>query len=133
MINKIVFILAALLLAEVQATSTIQSIRLDKESAKKLGFDLELTSEKQGKYVSLSGPEVSNEGCKPSKTGSFTIDDEGKDISGFIADVSGVKKPHVFGYVDSNSENSAVIFIDYLCTGMRKDESRRYEVSTTQI
>ena len=131
--RNIVSILFVLLSIVAFASPTIQSVNLDKESAEKLGFVLEITSEKLGKYISLSGPEELNEGCKPSKAGSFTIDAKGKDISGSISDVRGVKEPTVFGYVSSNTDNNTIVFIDYLCPGSRVAESRRYEASTAPI
>ena len=111
------------------ASSPIESVVLNTDNAKKLGFELEVSYEKTGKYVSLKGPSEQNKGCVPAKAGSFIINAHERDISGTVVDVRGVEKPIAFGYVDAESQNNVIEFIDYICPGSRVGESRRYEVS----
>jgi hypothetical protein len=108
----------------------IESILLNDEIAKDLGFSIDVETDNDATILNLSGPLEIN-GCTAQRVGNF-ITESGKDISGYLGTISQFNSPSSFGYIRNGEGLKMLVFIDYICPDGRNSESRRYELWSTR-
>jgi hypothetical protein len=118
------FVLMGIVSFSAISSSPIPSVELDDKSAQALGFVLDISSDKYAKMIELKGPSIIGEDCTPLASGSFVIDIDGNEKSGFINSTH-PEKPESLGFVDVKNLVKLIVFIDYQC----KSKATRYEVS----
>lgn len=112
------------------ASPPIESVVIDDDVAKNLGFIINVETDKEATTLNLTGPSEIN-GCTAQRAGNF-ITDSGKDISGYLGDVAKGNPPSSLGYVRNGKGLKMIVFIDYICPNGRNSESRRYELWSTR-
>lgn len=113
-----------------KASAPIESVLIDDDVAKNFGFIISVKTDKEATTLDLTGPSEIN-GCAAQRAGNF-ITDSGKDISGYLGNVSKVNPPSSFGYIRNGKGYKMLVFIDYICPNGRNSESRRYELWSTR-
>lgn len=124
--NLLVILVVSL---QVSASPPLESVQLNKQNSIELGFTYTISNDKQAKMIELRGPSEVNNGCKAIASGNFVANKSGSELSGQVVNVEGVESPKSFGFVSHETQNTLVVFIDYICPANRKSESRRYEIS----
>lgn len=112
------------------ASPPIESVVIDDDVAKSLGFITSVETDEEATTLNLTGPSEIN-GCTAQRAGNF-ITDSGKDISGYVGNVSKENSPSILGYVRNGKDVKMIVFIDYICPNRRNSESRRYELWSTR-
>jgi|TARA_R110002060_G_scaffold31321_1_gene41914 hypothetical protein len=126
--NRIIVIISGLLVSHfAYASAPIESIKLNSNLAKDLGFIIEVTRDKEATNLSVVGPKILNN-CVPMKIGSAILNQQDLDVAVSISEISKGETPKSFGYIRNISTDKLVIFIDYICPVGRLQESRRYEL-----
>lgn len=110
------------------ASGPIKTVNLTPTTAKSLGFEVVVESDKGSTMVTLKGPSQNANSCPATKSGSYVLDAKGNEVSGNINFISN-PHPFVFGYY-TKSEYSMGVFIDYICTDLPHLKSERYTIDS---
>lgn len=111
----------------------IEEIELSPNLAEKLGFKIIIGTEGTSTMVEVVGPSNLNKGCLPARSGSFVLDEAGKEVAVYITELTGkAEPPKTVGYIINGNPLTLGLFIDYFCPKNRALESRRYTVTSVE-